>query len=93
MLALLAAFDGGSIVAIGFWTCIAAIVIVPTIAHHWHKTREAELETSLKQEMVARGYSAEEILAVINHDAKSLAGRPHAKSMTPSKLPPESVTV
>jgi hypothetical protein len=44
---------------------LTLVTVVPTIAHYWHKTRKAELETSLKQEMLQRGMSAAEIQQVL----------------------------
>jgi hypothetical protein len=44
---------------------VAIGVVIPFIAHYWYKTRRAEMELSLKQAMVERGMSAEEICAVI----------------------------
>ena len=44
---------------------IAIGVVIPFIAHYWYKTRRAEMELSLKQAMVERGMSAEEICAVV----------------------------
>jgi hypothetical protein len=35
------------------------------VAHYWHATSKARGEIELKKEMVARGYSAEEIVAVV----------------------------
>ncbi len=47
------------------WTAITLIVVVPTIAHFWWKIRQAEIEASLKHEMLQRGMSAEEIQTVL----------------------------
>ena len=63
---LLAEMDAAA-VGIAFWVCIMLICVVPSVAYYWQKTREAELNAALKQEMVARGYSADEILAVVNN--------------------------
>jgi hypothetical protein len=41
------------------------IPIVAIIAHSWRKMRHLELEIGLKNEMIARGMSAEEIERVI----------------------------
>jgi hypothetical protein len=75
---------------VGFWVCIAAMVVVPSLAYYWQQARKVDAETALKQQMVERGYSAEEILAVVNNSAKHLKGStPKGGAMTPSKLPPE----
>jgi hypothetical protein len=51
------------------------------------------VEASLKQEMVARGFSAEEIIAVTNGSTKGLASSRKSGGVTPSKLPPEKAVV
>ena len=45
------------------WLTITTVV--SSVAHYWHKVRKAELEASLKQEMIQRGMSADEIKQVI----------------------------
>jgi hypothetical protein len=44
---------------------ITLISVVRTIALYWHKVRQAELEASLKHEMLQRGMSADEIKTVL----------------------------
>ena len=39
--------------------------VVSSVGYYWHKLRKAELEASLKQEMIQRGMSADEIKQVI----------------------------
>ena len=39
--------------------------VVSSVGYYWHKVRKAELEASLKQEMIERGMSADEIKQVI----------------------------
>jgi hypothetical protein len=83
-------FSNGYMVAIMFWVCIALMVIVPSLGHYWQQAKKVEAETALKQQMVERGYSAEEILAVVNNDTKAAKNLPRKGApMTPSKLPPE----
>jgi hypothetical protein len=48
-----------------FWTAIALMVVVPQIARYWWRIRQAEIDASLKQEMLQRGMSAEEIQTVL----------------------------
>ena len=38
---------------------------VPTVGHYWCKNRKNELDAALKQEMIERGMSAEEIRIVL----------------------------
>src|SRR5205823_3824444 len=49
-----------------FWTAIALICIVPSIAHYWWKVRKAEMEAALKQEMIRQGMSADDIQKVLD---------------------------
>lgn len=49
-----------------FWGAIAAICIIPSIAHYWWKIRKLELEAALKQQMIQQGMSADEIQKVLN---------------------------
>lgn len=48
-----------------FWTAIALICIVPAIARYWWRIRQAEIDAALKQDMLQRGMSAEEIQLVL----------------------------
>lgn len=41
--------------------CFSLVGIVSAVAKQWRKAREAELEASLKSELIAQGRSAEEI--------------------------------
>jgi hypothetical protein len=43
--------------------------LVDSLAGHWRKARVAEQHTLLKREMIERGYSAEEIVRVIEAGA------------------------
>jgi hypothetical protein len=85
--------DGPALSLIGFWVCVALMVVLPSYFYYNHLTRKAEVEASLKQEMVARGFSAEEIIAVTSGSAKGLASSRKSSGMTPSKLPPEQAVV
>ena len=44
--------------------------VVSSVGYYWHKVRKAELEASLKQEMIQRGMSADEIKQVIQASAE-----------------------
>jgi hypothetical protein len=48
-----------------FWAAIVLICVVPTISYHWYKIRRAEMDTALKQDMLQRGMSAEQIKTVL----------------------------
>jgi hypothetical protein len=41
------------------------MVAVPTVARYWWRIRQSEIDASLKQEMLQRGMSAEEIQMVL----------------------------
>ena len=45
--------------------CAAVIAVGCTIAVQWRKARQTEVECALKQEMIERGMSADDILRVI----------------------------
>ena len=50
-------------------------VAVPVVVHHWHATRRAELDAALKQDMLQRGMTAEEIKMVLE-SRSDRTGRP-----------------
>jgi hypothetical protein len=39
--------------------------VVSTVMYYWYKMRKAEMEASLKQQMIERGMSADEIVRVL----------------------------
>ncbi|HEV3262549.1 MAG TPA: hypothetical protein VG013_37195 [Gemmataceae bacterium] len=45
-------------------------VAVPVLSHHWYKVRKAEVDASLKHDMLQRGMSAEEIALVLEAPAR-----------------------
>ncbi|MBX3441984.1 MAG: hypothetical protein KF774_06235 [Planctomyces sp.] len=53
-----------------FWVAIAAMAIIPGVcamaAGAWSRSRQAELEASMKMRMVDMGMSAEDIERVLN---------------------------
>ena len=57
-----------------FFSAIVLICVVPTIAHYWWKIRQAEIEATLKRDMLDRGLSVEEmeriLAAGMGEDAK-----------------------
>jgi hypothetical protein len=52
--------------------------VVSTLAFYWHKVRRAEFEASLKQQMIDRGMTAEEIRIVIE---STVGGRKAAAAL------------
>lgn len=76
---LFAAVDGPAIAMSVFWLSIMLICTVPAVAHYWYKARKAEADATLKQEMVARGYSAAEILTVVNNEPQALKNLEHSQ--------------
>jgi hypothetical protein len=62
-----------------FWCAIVLICVVPYLAHYWYKARKAELEASIKLEMLQRGMSADDIVRVlqapIKHEAEDSPSR------------------
>jgi hypothetical protein len=65
MTELLSKFDPGEVIGLvavaGFW--LSAIVAI--LSGAWHRVRRAEIQAALKQDMLTRGLSAEEIRTVI----------------------------
>jgi len=55
-------------VVLAFMVPITAIIF-GTLTHYWRRSRQAELDASLKQQMLERGMSADEIVQVL--EAKS----------------------
>ncbi len=45
--------------------CAVMICVVPALSYYWWKVRKAELEASLKHEMIQRGMAADEIERVL----------------------------
>ena len=66
---LLAQSGFASAVAV-FWIAIALICIVPSLAYYWYKLKKAELDAGLKQTMLDRGMSVEEIERVLKLESK-----------------------
>jgi hypothetical protein len=83
---LLQRLNGGEI--IGLFTVVVGTVVGGIIAvtaivtAHWRKTRQTEQEAALKQEMLQRGLSAEEIVQVIR---ATRGGRSKADSPAPAR--------
>jgi hypothetical protein len=46
--------------------CLTAILLGSVIAVQWRKVRQAECDAHLKEQMIARGFTAEEIVSVID---------------------------
>ncbi len=58
-------------------SCAAAAAIVPVAAYFWYWGRVAEQNAVLKQSMIEKGYSADEIVRVLSEGAEvtETAGR------------------
>ncbi|HEX6985592.1 MAG TPA: hypothetical protein VF170_09455 [Planctomycetaceae bacterium] len=48
-----------------FWLMVAVVCVAPSLAYYWYKLKKTELEAGLKQTMLDRGMSAEEIERVL----------------------------
>lgn len=57
--------SGSQLVGLTFWVVIGLVWITWIIAENWRRARKTELETMLKQEMLQRGMSADEIVKVL----------------------------
>jgi hypothetical protein len=53
-----------------FWLVVGLIVLGVVIANQWRKIRQAEIQAALKQDMLERGMSAEEIKLVLEAGQK-----------------------
>jgi hypothetical protein len=53
--------------------------MVESVAKNWRKARVAEQQTILKREMIDRGFSAEEIVRVLEAGGTSDEPRKHAR--------------
>ena len=66
------------------WLTISTVV--SSVAYCWHSVRKAELDASLKQEMIQRGMSADEIKQVIEAStgsgAKGICSEPSPEQVT-----------
>lgn len=53
-----------------FWGAITLMVIVPSLAYYWQQIKKTELDAGLKQSMIDRGMSADEIERVLRAGSK-----------------------
>jgi hypothetical protein len=72
---LLWKLDGGQVIAIVAVTGGLLIAAVSVITGAWVRIRQTEATAALKQDMLNRGMSAEEIRSVIEAGAKGRCGR------------------
>jgi hypothetical protein len=87
MTELLSRFEPGEIIGLLAVAggLLIGLICGPTaiIADYWHKIRRVETEAALKQDMLSRGMSAEDIQTVI--DAGSDGSRKNLRYKIPSK--------
>ena len=55
---------------------MALILVVPWIANYWWRIRKSEIDAQLKQQMLERGMSAEEIQMVLSASTRDAARKP-----------------
>jgi hypothetical protein len=78
-------YIGPAIGAVACFAMIAVIMVGPAIAREWRKAHQAKGEAALKQAMVERGMSADEIISVLKaghveeESSPSCAGRAPVK--------------
>jgi hypothetical protein len=65
-----------TLVAFTFIVCAAVVALTAIVAHQWRSVRLSEVEASLKQDMLNRGLSADEIERVLRASAKPTNSRP-----------------
>ena len=80
---------GPSIVGVVALVMIFGIPIVGIIAHYAYESLKAWMEVGLKRDMVARGYTAQEIVEVLaaNKDSKSRVKLSDVPPAKPIKQP------
>jgi hypothetical protein len=59
--------------------------VVSTLAVYWHKVKRAEMDAALKQQMLERGMSAEEIRIVIESSSDRRRETPALKGSIPDE--------
>lgn len=59
-----------SVALMAVFGSLTLIILVPTLAHYWYATRAKQWEVSLKQAMIERGMSAEDIKSVLEAGGK-----------------------
>jgi hypothetical protein len=67
---LLTRFEPGQLIGLVAVAGGLLCAVVAIVADYWHKIRRAETEAALKQDMLNRGMSAEEIRTVLEAGTK-----------------------
>jgi len=78
--------DLGFLIGLVAVVLLFGIPIVAVVGHFLHETIKAWLAVRLKRDMIARGYTAQEIVEVISADAGS-----RAKSSLPNVPPAKPI--
>ena len=65
MIDFLSRFNPGEVIGLAAIVGGGLCAIFAIIANYWHESRKAELAANLKQDMLNRGMSAEEIKTVL----------------------------
>lgn len=73
---MLPRLDGGELITIVSVVGGLLVAIIAIIASKWEKVRRAEIAAALKQDMLNRGLSADDIRTVLQADSKGSAKRP-----------------
>lgn len=58
---------------------LTAVSVGPVVAHYWHKARRDDLEAALKQDMLQRGFTADDIVKVL----EAGRGKPSCRRAAP----------
>ncbi|MSR57150.1 MAG: hypothetical protein EXS05_05710 [Planctomycetaceae bacterium] len=56
----------GSVMAVATFSFLTLTIVIPAVAHYWHAAKVSHWEASLKQAMIERGMSADDIKAVLD---------------------------
>ena len=78
--------SGGELLGLSFWVIMGVTWLTWIVAEQWRRGRTTELEIMLKQEMLQRGMSADDIVKVL----QASSGRSKPTDLNP---PPPTSTV
>ncbi len=86
--------DPGILAVVAVWAIVGVVVLGSIIAIQWRKVQQAKHEANLKQRMIERGFTADEIVSVINagtaqgrlREPAKRADRPTGRACCPEPL-------
>ncbi len=80
--------SGGELIGLSFWVIMGVTWLTWIVAEQWRRGRKVELEIMLKQEMLQRGMSADDIVKVLQASTgRSKPTDPNPPSTTSTESP------